>query len=86
MSSFVLPGIIETQPVDHHVISDVGVSEEEVYIALVPLNPTEAMGFDKISPKILKHCAISLHILISLSFQPVSITTPITFRVEKFTK
>ena len=39
-------------------------SEEEVYAALVQLDPNEVMyiatGIDKISPKVLKHCASSL--------------------------
>ena len=46
-SSFVLPSIIETQTIDH-VISEVEVSEEEVYNALVSLNPTKAVGFEKL--------------------------------------
>ena len=35
-------------------------NEEEVYAALVQLDPNKATGIDKISPKVLKHCASSL--------------------------
>ena len=36
-------------------------NEEEVYAALVQLDPNKATGIDKISPKVLKHCASSLY-------------------------
>ena len=35
-------------------------NEEEVYAALVQLDPNKATGIAKISPKVLKHCASSL--------------------------
>ena len=35
-------------------------SEEEVYCALIQLDPNKATGIDTISPRILKHCASSL--------------------------
>ena len=35
-------------------------NEEEVYAALVQLDPNKATGIDKISPKVLKYCASSL--------------------------
>ena len=35
-------------------------NEEEVYAALVQLDPNKATGIGKISPKVLKHCGSSL--------------------------
>ena len=35
-------------------------NEDEVYSALSQLDPNKATGIDKISPRVLKHCASSL--------------------------
>ena len=41
-------------------INTIVFSEDEVYSALNQLDPNKATGIDTISPKILKHCALSL--------------------------
>ena len=43
-----------------HQISDIGISESDVFEALSSLDPNKAMGIDGIGPKILKHCALAL--------------------------
>ena len=59
-SSFPLP------PVDKLLspevtLSDIVISESDVYSALNSLDPSKAMGIDDIGPKILKHCALALY-------------------------
>ena len=63
-NSHLLPNI-------HPKLSDISISEEEVYQALTSLDPSKASGCDGIGPKLLKHCALALcqplHHLFSLS-------------------
>ena len=67
-SSFVLPDAIATPTT---VLSDTDISVSDVYNALINLDPTKAMGIDRIGPGILKHCAQALcvphHYLFSFS-------------------
>ena len=55
--------------VTKHIIS-ISISQDEVYRALVTLDPSKATGIDEIGPKILKYCASALlkplHYLYSL--------------------
>ena len=67
-SSFVLPDAIVTPTT---VLSDIDISVSDVYNVLINLDPTKAMGIDRIGPGILKHCAqalcVPLHYLFSFS-------------------
>jgi len=59
-SSFVLPSINElSTPVS--TLSDIFVTELDVYTALASLNPTKAGGIDGIGPRVLKFCATALY-------------------------
>lgn len=40
---------------------DVAITPEEVYSALISLNVNKASGCDKISPKVIRGCALSLY-------------------------
>ena len=57
-------------------MSDIGVSEADVYEALSSLGISKATGIDSIGPKILLHCALALYkplhhlFLLSLSLIP----------------
>ncbi len=46
------------------VISIIHITEEEVFTALSLLNPQKASGIDGIGPKLLKSCALALHMTI----------------------
>jgi len=48
-------------PSPQSTVSDISISEDDVYSALVSLDPTKSMGIDGISPKLLKHCALALY-------------------------
>jgi len=48
-------------PSPQSTLSDISISEDDVYSALVSLDPTKSMGIDGISPKLLKHCALALY-------------------------
>ena len=67
-SSFVLPDAIVTPTT---VLSDIDISVSDVYNVLINLDPTKAMGIDRIGPGILKDCAqalcVPLHYLFSFS-------------------
>ena len=69
-SSFVLPTIDELPSVDS-LISDISISDSDVYSELTKLDTSKAMGIDNIGPKILKFCApalyLPIHHLFSLS-------------------
>ena len=69
-SSFVLPTTDELPSVDS-LISDVSVSDSDVYSELTKLDTSKAMGTDNIGPNILKFCApalyLPIHHLFSLS-------------------
>ena len=73
-SSFVLPTTDELPSVDS-LISDVSVSDSDVYSELTKLDTSKAMGIDNIGPKILKFCApalyLPIHHLFSLSVSSV---------------
>lgn len=58
-SSFVLPPISDLKTPDTE-ISELHVSESDVYITLSSLDPTKAPGLDGIGTNILKHCAVAL--------------------------
>ena len=74
-SSFVLPTIGELPSVDS-LISDISISDSDVYSELTKLDTSKAMGIDNIGPKILKFCAPALyqpiHHLFSLSLCLIS--------------
>ena len=59
-SSYNLPPL-EMLPVPPSTISDITISESDIYVAMTSLNPTKAMGIDGIGPKLLKHCALALY-------------------------
>ena len=50
-------------------ISSITIEEDEVFTILSSLNPSKAMGGDQIGPKLLKSCASSLCLPLSLLFQ-----------------
>ena len=50
-------------------LSDITISEEDVFQILSSLDPSKAMGIDHIGPRILKSCAVSLSGPLSLLFQ-----------------
>ena len=59
-SSFQLPPSreLETPP---SILSDIAISELDVFRALRSLDVTKAKGCDGISPKLLRHCALALY-------------------------
>jgi hypothetical protein len=59
-SSFCIPPL-EELPVPISTLSDIGLSEMDVFGALSSLDPSKSMGVDGIGPKILKHCALALY-------------------------
>ena len=59
-SSFSLPNICHL-PKPNSVLGDISISEDEVFEALISLDPSKAMGCDGIGPKLLKHCATALY-------------------------
>ena len=66
-SSFVLPTTDELPSVDS-LISDISVSDSDVYFEFTKLDPSKAMGIDNIRPKILKYCAPALYLPIHCLF------------------
>ena len=67
-SSFILPPVDELQ-VPASTLSDITVSEIDVYMALSSLDPTKAMGIYGIGPNVLKLCACALYQLIHYLFE-----------------
>ena len=59
-SSYKIPPL-EGLPSPTHTLSDIGISEMDVYEALNSLDISKAMGIDGIGPKVLKHCAVALY-------------------------
>ena len=59
-SSFTMPSL-DKLPQPHPCLSDITITEADVYEGLASLNPMKAMGIDGIGPKLLKHCAIALY-------------------------
>ena len=59
-SSFQIPPL-ETLPCPPSALSDIGISEMDVYKALSSLDTTKAGGPDGIGPKVVKHCASALY-------------------------
>ena len=59
-SSYNLPPL-EMLSMPPSTISDITISESDVYDAMTSLNPTKAMGIDGIGPRLLKHCALALY-------------------------
>jgi hypothetical protein len=59
-SSFCIPPL-EELPVPISTLSDIGLSEMDVFDAFSSLDPSKLMGVDGIGPKILKHCALALY-------------------------
>ena len=51
---------MEELPVPANSLSDIGISELDVFEILSTLDASKAMGFDGIGPKVLKHCALAL--------------------------
>ena len=58
-SSYVLPPVDELPKPDAS-LSDIVISESDVFNALTSLDSNKAMGIDRIGPHILKHCALAL--------------------------
>ena len=56
-SSYSIPPL-EELPTPTSTLSDIGLSELDVFKALSSLDPSKSAGADGISPKILKHCAL----------------------------
>ena len=69
-STFQLPPLHELE-LPESFIGDVNICDSDVFNVLRSLDETKAMGYDGISPKLLKQCALSLyqplHYLFSLS-------------------
>ena len=59
-SEFQIPPL-EELPVPAYSLSDIGISELDVFEILSTLDASKAMGFDGIGPKVLKHCALALY-------------------------
>ena len=59
-SSVTIPPLVNL-PTPNLTLSDISVSELDVFSALSSLNSTKAMGIDGIGPKLLKHCALALY-------------------------
>ena len=59
-SSFQIPPLEECFS-DSSTLSDIGISELDVYESLSSLDITKAMGIDGIGPRVLKHCALALY-------------------------
>ena len=57
-SSFNIPPL-DQLPQPQSTLSDITITESDVYEGLISLNPVKAMGIDGIGPKILKHCALA---------------------------
>ena len=59
-SSYLIPPV-EDLPMCSSTLSDISLSEMDLFEALSSLNTSKACGADGISPKILKHCAVALY-------------------------
>ena len=78
-------------PMDMHVPVDslnlINFTEQEVFDALINLNPNKASGIDNIAPVVLKNCAhaltISAHHLFTISIKSGSI--PSEWKIHKIT-
>ena len=58
-SDYILPSL-ETIATNPETLSDVVISEDEVYHALITLDSSKAMGLDGIGPRVLRACALAL--------------------------
>ena len=58
-SHFVLPPMSQLPTLSNH-LSSIDISSEDVYTALLSLDPTKAFGCDQISPRLLTLCAGSI--------------------------
>jgi hypothetical protein len=85
-SSFVLPPSDEL-PTPEASLSNIVISESDVFTALTSLDPSKAMGNDCVGPNILKKCALALyqpvHHLFSLSL--LNHYIPEEWRVHRIT-
>ena len=59
-SSYILPHV-DMLPSPQSTLSDISISEDDVYSTLISLDPMKSMGNDGISPKLPKHCALALY-------------------------
>lgn len=59
-SEFQIPPLKDL-PVPIDKLSDVSISEQDVFDALTSLDPSKAMGIDGIGPMVLKRCALALY-------------------------
>ena len=59
-SSYTIPPVSDI-PTPTITCSDIDITEEEVLHALISLDPSKSVGYDQISPKLLKHCAPALY-------------------------
>ena len=79
-SSFNIPPL-DQLPQPHSTLSDITITESDVYEGLISLNAVKAMGIDSIGPKVLKHCALALfkpiHHLFALSITKHCLPTDI---------
>ena len=60
MSSFNCPNFNQLSSI-HPNLSDISITEEEVFQTLSSLDPSKAAGCDGIGPKLLRHCALALY-------------------------
>ena len=58
-STFSLPSISDL-PKPHSILSDISITEDDVFQVLTSLDPSKAMGCDGIGSKLL-HCALALY-------------------------
>ena len=59
-SSFALPSVEELSTPEFN-LTEISISELDVFRALSSLNPTKAGGIDGIGPRVLKFCAVALY-------------------------
>ena len=59
-STFSLPSICDL-PKPHSILSDISITQDDVFQALTSLDPSKASGCDGIGSKLLKNCAVALY-------------------------
>ena len=75
-SEFMLPDIDQLSSPSTH-LSNIFISESDVYEVLTTLNPTKSAGSDEVSAKLLKSCATSL-------VEPVTYICHLSLKINTF--
>ena len=86
VSDFVLPSL-KSLPCPNSQLSHINIDSSDVYQTLIKLDPTKAVGCDKIPPRLLKYCATSLTEPIThlLSTSISTCTIPDEWKVHQIT-